>query len=459
MYVIPGLVDGHVHVSSNPAVPADYIYKLFLSHGVTTIRVFNIGRDDPKAMVAEREKAAANEIVAPRMYIYPFWRGTDPRFTNPDGAKQIVDEWHALGVDGVKIVGKPGLWPDVYHAIGEETRKDGMGIAVHIAQDSVYPMNAVEVAKEGASIEHHYGYPEASYTDRTIQHLPEDYNYNNEAERFLETGRSWLQANVENLHTSVIEELLDAMRTRGFIMEPTFVVYEANRDVARAASLPWHEDYTLPSVMDSFRPDPSHHASYFFNWTSNKEADWARAYRIWLDFVNDYKNHGGIVSVGSDAGSLFTVWGFGTIREMEMLEEAGFTPLETIHAATRERRTPGTKPAARADPARLPGGHGAREREPAREPQGPVRHRDHEGRPGPQGREREVREIHDPQRRRVRRATAAAGRAGHGGKGEDGSANAVVLEHRVHRKEGSVRPVRSRELVVLVFDKRTNIEP
>jgi hypothetical protein len=58
-------------------------------------------------MVAEREKAAANQIVAPRMYIYPFWRGTDPRLTSPDGAKQSVDEWHALGVDGVKIVGKP----------------------------------------------------------------------------------------------------------------------------------------------------------------------------------------------------------------------------------------------------------------------------------------------------------------------------------------------------------------
>ena len=268
------------------------------------------------------------------MYIYPFYRGTDPRLNSPDGARQIVDEWHALGVDGVKIVGKPGLWPDVYHAIGEETRKFGMGIAVHIAQDSVYPMNAVAVAKEGASIEHHYGYPESSYTDRTIQHLPEDYNYNNEAERFLETGRSWLQANVEKLHTTVIDSLLVSMHTRGFIMEPTFVVYEANRDVARAAALPWHGEYTLPIVMDSFRPDPSHHASYFFNWTSNKEADWARAYRIWLDFVNDYKNHGGIVSVGSDAGSLFTVWGFGTIRELEMLEEAGFTPLEAIHAAT-----------------------------------------------------------------------------------------------------------------------------
>ena len=334
MYVMPGLVDGHVHVSSNTNVPAEYIYKLFLAHGVTTIRVFNIGSDDPKAMVAEREKSAANQIVAPRMYIYPFYRGRDPKLATPEGAKATVDEWHALGVDGVKIVGKPGLWPDVYHTIGEETRKFGMGIAVHIAQDSVYPMNAVAVANEGASIEHHYGYPEASYSDRTIQHLPDDYNYANEAERFLETGRSWLQANVQKLHTTVIDELLDAMHKRGFIMEPTFVVYEANRDVARAESLPWHEDYTLPIVMDSFRPDPSHHASYFFNWTSNKEADWARAYRIWLDFVNDYKNHGGTVSVGSDAGSLFTVWGFGTIRELEMLEEAGFTPLEAIHAAT-----------------------------------------------------------------------------------------------------------------------------
>jgi imidazolonepropionase-like amidohydrolase len=334
MYVMPGIVDGHTHVSSNTAVPTDYIYKLLLAHGVTTARVFNIGNADPKAMVAEKERSAANQITAPRIYVYPFWRGNDPRFESAEGARQIVNEWHAAGVDGVKIVGKPGLWPDVFHAIADQTRKNGMGVAVHIAQDGVYPMNAVEVAAEGATVEHHYGYPESSYTEQSIQRLPDEYNYSNEDERFLETGRSWLQANVEKLHTDVIKSLLESMHKVGFIMEPTFVVYEANRDVARAENLPWHNDYTLPIVMDSFRPDPSHHASYFFNWTSNKEADWARAYRRWLDFVNDYKNHGGIVSVGSDSGSLFTVWGFGAIREMELLEEAGFTPLETIHAAT-----------------------------------------------------------------------------------------------------------------------------
>ena len=336
MYVMPGLIDVHIHINATKDVPAEYIYKLLLGHGVTTIRTFNVGREEPKGMVAEKKKIAANQIIAPRMYVYPFWgRGDDPRYSNPAGARQIVDEWHAAGVDGIKIIGKPGLWPDVFHAIADEARKNGMGVAVHIGQDGVYPMNAVQVASEGAStIEHHYGYPESSYTTQTIQDLPPGYNYSNEADRFWETGRSWLQADVGKLHGEVIDSLLETMHRTGFIMVPTFSIYEANRDVTRAANLPWHASYTLPVVMDSFLPNPAHHASYFYEWTSNKEADWAQAYRRWLDFVNDYKNQGGVVAVGSDTGFLFSLWGFGTIRELEMLEEAGFSPLEALHAAT-----------------------------------------------------------------------------------------------------------------------------
>jgi len=335
MYVTPGLVDAHIHINSSKDVPADYIYKLLLGHGVTTIRVFNVGNDDPQQMVEEKKKIAANQIIAPRMYVYPFYRGVDAQHSSPDGARQIVDQWHGWGVDGVKITGKPGLWPDVFKAIADEARKNGMGVAVHIGQDGVYPMNAVQIAADGAStIEHHYGYSESSFDNKNIQDLPPDYNYSSEPDRFLETGRVWLQANVQRLHTDVINSLLDTMHRTGFIMVPTFEIYEANRDVVRAENLPEHAIYTLPVVMDSFRPNPAHHASYFYDWTSNKEADWARAYRIWMDFVNDYKNHGGVVAVGSDTGFLFKLWGFGTIREMEMLEEAGFSPLETIHAAT-----------------------------------------------------------------------------------------------------------------------------
>jgi cytosine/adenosine deaminase-related metal-dependent hydrolase len=335
MYVMPGLIDLHAHINFSKDVPADYIYKLYLGHGVTTIRAFNYGEGDAKRMVEEKKKIAANQEIAPRMYVYPFWRATDARSSNAEGAKQIVDEWHALGVDGIKILGKPGLWPDVFKAIADEARKNNMGVAVHIAQDGVYPMNAVRVATDGAStIEHHYGYSESSFSSQTIQDLPAEYNYSNEADRFLETGRAWLQADIGRLHGDVINSLLDAMHNTGFVMVPTFSIYEANRDVTRAVNLPWHGEYTLPAVMNSFLPSPSHHASYFFEWTSDKEADWARAYRIWMDFVNDYKNQGGIVAVGSDTGFLFSIWGFGTIRELELLEEAGFSPLETIHAAT-----------------------------------------------------------------------------------------------------------------------------
>ncbi len=335
MYVTPGLVDGHIHLRANKDVPTEYAYKLLLGQGVTTIRVFNIGNADPKAMIAERERSAANQIIAPRLYVYPFWNAKDPRSYTNAGAHEIVREWHSWGVDGIKIIGKPGLWPDVFKGIADEARANNMGVAVHIAQDSVYPMNAVRVASDGATtIEHHYGYPESSYTGQVIQNLPPDYNYSEEDQRFLETARAWLQADVTKLHTEVIAELLDAMHKNGFIMEPTFSVYEINRDLSRMETLPWLKDYGLPKLMYFFVPNPNLHASYYYKWTSVKEADWARAFRRWMEFVNDYKNHGGMVSVGSDAANEYNIWGFGAIREMELLEEAGFSPLETIHCAT-----------------------------------------------------------------------------------------------------------------------------
>ena len=43
---------------------------------------------------------------------------------------------------------------------------------------------------------------------------------------------------------------------------------------------------------------------------------------------------GGKVTVGSDAGFIYQTYGFTTIRELEMLQEAGFHPLEVIRAAT-----------------------------------------------------------------------------------------------------------------------------
>jgi len=53
-----------------------------------------------------------------------------------------------------------------------------------------------------------------------------------------------------------------------------------------------------------------------------------------MTFINEYKNRGGRVTAGSDSGFIFQLYGFAYIRELELLREAGFHPLEVIRSAT-----------------------------------------------------------------------------------------------------------------------------
>ena len=53
-----------------------------------------------------------------------------------------------------------------------------------------------------------------------------------------------------------------------------------------------------------------------------------------MTFLNEYKNRGGRVVTGSDSGYIYKLYGFGYVRELELLQEAGFHPLEVIHSAT-----------------------------------------------------------------------------------------------------------------------------
>ncbi|HVR42907.1 MAG TPA: amidohydrolase family protein, partial [Thermoanaerobaculia bacterium] len=48
----------------------------------------------------------------------------------------------------------------------------------------------------------------------------------------------------------------------------------------------------------------------------------------------EYKNRGGRVTTGSDSGFIYQLYGFAYVRELELLQEAGFHPLEVIRAAT-----------------------------------------------------------------------------------------------------------------------------
>jgi imidazolonepropionase-like amidohydrolase len=53
-----------------------------------------------------------------------------------------------------------------------------------------------------------------------------------------------------------------------------------------------------------------------------------------MQFINEYKNLGGRVCAVSDSGFIFQIYGFGFVRELELLQEVGFHPLEVLRAAS-----------------------------------------------------------------------------------------------------------------------------
>ena len=83
-----------------------------------------------------------------------------------------------------------------------------------------------------------------------------------------------------------------------------------------------------------FQPSKISHGSYWHFWGTEEEVAWKKNYKLWITFINEYKNRGGRICTGSDSGFIFQLYGFAYIREMELLREAGFHPLEIIRSAT-----------------------------------------------------------------------------------------------------------------------------
>ncbi len=127
---------------------------------------------------------------------------------------------------------------------------------------------------------------------------------------------------------------MDSLVALNFTMVPTFTIYEASRDLMRAMRAEWHAAHTLPSLWAFYTPNRRAHGSYWFYWTTQDEIEWKNNYRLWMTFINEFKNRGGRVATGSDSGYIYKLYGFDYIRELELLQEAGFHPLEVIWSAT-----------------------------------------------------------------------------------------------------------------------------
>lgn len=222
-FILPGLVDAHVHLSSNPnpeATLRDLLYA-----GVTAVR--DMGGDARTLAVLARD-ARIGAIQAPDIYYSavlfgpPWLQDPRSRFSAP-GMKpglapwsrvvtedsdlpQIMAEARGTGATGVKIYS--AVAPDLLQRIADEAHSQGLRVWSHA---TVYPSKPSDAVAAGVDVLSHAGglYPEAradipsSYTEAITRWLP--------TQDFAEVDP----------HAPPFDALFDAMAQRGTLLEPT----------------------------------------------------------------------------------------------------------------------------------------------------------------------------------------------------------------------------------------------
>ncbi|WP_223786913.1 amidohydrolase family protein [Marinicella meishanensis] len=317
-YVLPGFINMHAHSMTERAdidMPQPYQHYLWLASGITTIR--DLG-SDLETTLGHRQLSAQHRIIAPRILVYPGIWGNHREAE----LQKIIKGYKKQGVDGLKF----GMMDrQTFMAASALAKKHGLPVANHVG---VEDMTAWDNMSAGTtSIEHWYGVPDAAL--KGVQKFPADMNYSNELHRFRYAGRLWREADPDKLDR-VLQGLVDA----GVSWDPTLVIYEASRDLQRAITSPWFQDYLHPGLEKFFQPDPESHGSFFWGWTSTDEVFWKENYQIWFQALRDFADKGGIITTGEDGGYIYQLFGFGYLRELQLHQEAGFHPLEVIKHAT-----------------------------------------------------------------------------------------------------------------------------
>jgi imidazolonepropionase-like amidohydrolase len=328
-YVMPGIVNTHMHWHEERVgpIPIQYERDLYLAAGITTAREVGGNFEKTKQWRAE---SAAHTIVAPRIVLYPMLSDLvapgESEPVAPADWRKLVDRAKDRGADGIKLIGP--MDKDQVIAALDEAKKVGLPSTVHVAVGEATARDFVDAGVR--CIEHFYGIADAALDEP--QDFPPDMNLSNEIHRFGRAGELYTQ---KSLNHDKLSKLLEDMVAKGVAWSPTMSTYEATRDLIKAQNLPWYKDYLHPSLEDYFKPSMTRHGTFWIGWTTTQEIAWRKNYEVWMAAVLEFGRKGGLITTGDDSGYLYgSMYGFGISRELEMQQEAGFSPLEVLEHAT-----------------------------------------------------------------------------------------------------------------------------
>jgi imidazolonepropionase-like amidohydrolase len=290
-YIIPGLFDMHAHVAnvrkdSYNQSESEYMLRMLLAHGVTTIR--NPGGPTEQS-IALRKNVSQGKIIGPQIFTAGQLLNT-PQIPVPFVEKQVRTEQDvrqevrtqaAAGVDYIKLY--VGLTPELVKAAIDEAHSSGIGVIGHL-----YMTSWTDAAKLGIDALTH-GVPVSPF-------LLSEANQ----QKFLEAGdhpfNHLLWLDLVDLNGPEINNMISALVNNDIPVDPTLDIYE---------------------IMTKEE--------------SQNQNLWSKV----LELTKMFYDNGVTILSGSDIPNFDLVPGASLHHELELLVEAGITPLEVIKIATR----------------------------------------------------------------------------------------------------------------------------
>jgi imidazolonepropionase-like amidohydrolase len=315
LFVLPGLVDLHVHLPP-PVLPAELraTLLLFLAHGVTTVR----DAGSPWAWsLRTRDEVASGRLPGPRVLSCgPFVVGRESWpgalvVDEPTKVVPAIEELRRKGVDCVKLLDT--LSPPIAAAIREEAHRVGLRVIGHVPSASASPP-----------------------VDE-VQHL---------------TG---LEGAMRTRHPADWEEAAAAARAGHVAHTPTLVVLErfAAASEGRVRCDPMCR--FLPRYFETVLWDPAQISALQtmvtdLGFAPRDRFEGAKA------VVGGLARVGVPILAGTDSPAFYNVPGASLHEEIRLLHEAGLSPGDALAAATAraaeavgESRPGRIEPGARAD--------------------------------------------------------------------------------------------------------------
>jgi imidazolonepropionase-like amidohydrolase len=326
--VIPGLVGMHDHMfyPMGDGIFGEMAFsfpRLYLACGVTTIRT--TGALEPYTDLELKKQIDKGETLGPKIHVTgPYLEGPGTfavqmhQLTGPDDATKTVNFWLDQGVDNFKAY--MFITPAELSAAIAAAHKRGAKVTGHLCS-----VGFREAAALGIDDLEHGLFVDTEFLPAKKSGECPNPSENPDLMAKLDVKAGPLHEMIVDLvqHHVAVTSTLPVFEMGSFAGRPTLEkrVLDALSPDARSALL-WNR------VRSS---DTSRLRQQY----GSDVSPWPAAFQKEMEFEHAFAQAGGLLLAGLDpTGMGGVIAGFGDQREVELLVEAGFTPLEAIHIAT-----------------------------------------------------------------------------------------------------------------------------